>query len=92
MEREPVRYASIITGIMSVVAALIVFGYLSWSEEQVETFQAMLVAVMPLVIAGVATVRNEVARSQVTPVADPKDNLGRPLVPLLPVGDDEGTP
>ena len=44
---EPV---AIIAAIMAVVSAGITFGYLNWSDAQVDAFQSMLVAVIPAVV------------------------------------------
>ena len=72
-----------ITAVMSVVTALIAFGIINWTDAQIEAFQAVLVAVIPLIINAVAIVA--VGRRDVTPVDDPRSRDGEPLVPISTV-------
>lgn len=82
LRREPVRVASLVTAIMAIVAALIAFNWIEWNEAQVSAFEASLVAALPLIVALVQWVANEVARARVTPLNSPRANDGTPLVPL----------
>ena len=78
MNREPVLTAGAIVGaILSLVAALVAFGVVDWSEEQIGALEAALVAIVPMVLSLVGA---WLARRQVTPVSDPRDNDGTPLV------------
>jgi hypothetical protein len=66
---------------MSIIAVLVGFGVLAWTDAQVGLFGAMLIACLPLVPGAYAWFRKEFLRSQVTPVNNPHDNEGRRLVP-----------
>lgn len=88
MKREPVAtIGAIITAVMSVVTMLIVFGTISWTGDQVNVFQAMLAAVLPLVLSGAGIVL--AGRRQVTSMADPRMADGTPAQ-LVPRGQDAG--
>lgn len=77
MKREPVAtIGAIITGIMSVISMLIIFGLLTWSDEQVGAVKMMLAAVLPLVLSGAGIVL--AARPKVTSMADPHTADGQP--------------
>lgn len=75
--KEPVIYANIVTAIMAVLGALVALNVISLLPEQMQAIEAAIGAV--LLIAGpvVATV---LARRNSTPLADPKDVDGLPLV------------
>jgi len=89
---EPVRYQALVTAIMSIVATLLAFGIINWTDVQVNALQASIVACLPLVVGMVNRILAETTRSKVTPLIDPRDNLLRSLVPMKPIGDDEGSP
>lgn len=70
MQSDPVLNANgIVAAISAVVAALIAFGVIDWTDDQRAAFMAAVVAVLgvagPLAAAWWA-------RRQVTPLADPK--------------------
>lgn len=74
IEREPVVLANMIAAAVSaVLVALVALGYLPWNEGQ----QA---AVVGAVIAITNVVAAVWARAQVTPMTDPRDFDGTPLV------------
>jgi len=78
MSKEPVLTAGVVVGaILSVVTALIAFGVVDWSEQQVSALEAALVSIVPIVLSVAGAY---LARGKVTPVSDPHDNDGRPLV------------
>lgn len=52
MKSEPV---AIIGAVMAIVVALITFGVLEWTDAQVDAFEKMLIAVVPLLIVAAGT-------------------------------------
>ena len=76
---EPVRTATLVTAAMAVVAMLIAFNVLDWNDVQVTTFEASLVAVLPLLVGAVQVVMGEIARAKVTPLTNPRDVDLEPL-------------
>ena len=75
MNREPVLTpAAISSGVAAVVALLVAFG-LELSADQTAAIMGVVAVVAPLVVAAVG-------RSRVTPINDPRDDDGTPLVPL----------
>lgn len=73
--REPVAIINaIITVVQAIIGAVVLFG-VDWTPEQVAGVLAVVVAV------GEA-LKTLWARSQVTPVSNPRDNMGRPLAPV----------
>jgi fumarate reductase subunit D len=85
--REPVAIAGAITAaIPTVVGLLVAVGVLDLTPEGAEAVStagqqivAGVVTVVSLVVTTWATLR---ARAVVTPVADPRDGSGAPLVPV----------
>lgn len=74
MTREPVVIANAIAALVSaLIVAAVALGWIQWDETQ----QA---AVMAVVVATVNVVAGLWARSQVTPIADPRAADGTPLV------------
>ena len=78
-KQEPVRTATLVTAAMAVVAMLIAFNVLDWNDAQVTTFEASLVAVLPLLVGVVQVVMGEIARAKVTPLSNPRDADLEPL-------------
>lgn len=75
--REPVMWANIVAAIMSVLSLLVALDVISLTDEQfaaIETAVGAFGVVFWPILAGL------IARSQVTPLADPKDVDGAPLV------------
>ena len=78
MQSEPVLTAGGIVGaILSIVAALIAFGVVDWTPEQVGALEAALLSIVPLALSVGAAY---LARQRVTPLARPRDKDGAPLV------------
>jgi hypothetical protein len=71
---EPVAVINSITAIIEAALALAVGFGLKWTPEQVGLFMALVVAVSNLF-------KTLWARQRVTPVHNPRDAAGRPLVP-----------
>ncbi len=74
MTLEPVAVVNAAVAIVEAAIALAVGFGLDWTPEQVAL-------VMAVVVALAALVKTLWARGQVTPVAFPRDNWGRVLVP-----------
>ena len=74
MTLEPVAVVNATVAIVEAAIALAVGFGLDWTAEQVALVMAVVVAVSALV-------KTLWARGQVTPVAAPRDNEGRILVP-----------
>ena len=74
MTLEPVAVVNATVAIVEAAIALAVGFGLHWTPEQVAL-------VMAVVVALAALVKTLWARGQVTPVAAPRDNEGRILVP-----------
>lgn len=78
---EPIALgAAFLVLVSAVMALLIAFGVDLTQEQQVAIY-GVFAASIGLIAAW--------QRSQVTPVARPRDNAGRDLVPALPTGEDE---
>lgn len=78
MKREPVVTASALVGvIMSGLAMLVALGVIRLDPDQMSAIETFLVAAIPLTIVVVGGLW---ARSQVTPLVDPRDKDGQPLV------------
>lgn len=80
-EREPVLFNSVVAdGLKTLVLALIslalAFEWIAWSDAQVAAVLAVAAAVFAL-ISGANSV---LTRDKVTPLTNPRDNTGRPLV------------
>lgn len=74
MSKEPVVIANSIAALVSaIIVAAVALGYLPWSPEQ----QA---AVMAVVVAAVNVVAGVWARQQSTPLVEPRDVDGEPLI------------
>ncbi|MCA9883567.1 MAG: hypothetical protein KC615_03590 [Anaerolineae bacterium] len=74
-KREPVAIINAIVGVIEAgIALLIGLGVINLTADQVGYLMAFVVAVGTLL-------QTIFVRSQVTPVADPRDNAGRKLVP-----------
>jgi hypothetical protein len=71
---EPVAVVNATVAIVEAAIALAVGFGLDWTPEQVALVMAVVVALSALV-------KTLWARGQVTPVASPRDNEGRSLVP-----------
>jgi hypothetical protein len=71
---EPVAVVNATVAIVEAAIALAVGFGLAWTPEQVALVMAVVVALSALV-------KTLWARGQVTPVAAPRDNEGRALVP-----------
>jgi hypothetical protein len=77
METQPVlTWAGIVAFVGGLLALLVTFG-VPITGDQTTAALAALVLAGPIVTA-------LVARGKVTPVANPKDNTGTPLVPVTP--------
>lgn len=77
MQSEPVWSANgIVAAVSAVIAALIAFGVIDWSDDQRAAFMAAVVAVLGVVGPSIAAWW---IRRQTTPLADPKDADGAPL-------------
>ena len=74
MTLEPVAVVNATVAIVEAAIALAVGFGLDWTPEQVALVMAVVVALSALV-------KTLWARGQVTPVANPRDNEGRSLVP-----------
>lgn len=73
MRKEPVRWVTVgVTTVLAILSTLMGTGVLS----------PQVAAVVAAVVAGLTVVAGELARMQVTPLADPKTNDGTSLVPL----------
>jgi hypothetical protein len=77
MKREPVAIVSSVIAVIEAAIALLVAFELSLTAEQVGAIMAFVTAVGGLI-------RILIVRPRVTPVADPRDNEGRRLVPAQP--------
>ena len=78
INNEPVVTAGAIIGaIMAALTAMVALGVIDITPEQVSAIEALLVALVPLILSVVGAV---VARRYVTPVANPRDNDGNELV------------
>ena len=76
-EREPVAVLNAAIAIVETALVLaIAFG--------LELTSAQVGAIMGFVVAVTTLIRILLVRSQVTPVANPRDNAGNQLVPLPP--------
>jgi hypothetical protein len=73
---EPLAVVNTAVAIVEAAIALAVGFGLDWTPEQVAL-------VMAVVVALAALVKTLWARGQVTPVAAPRDNEGRSLVPEI---------
>jgi len=73
VRKEPVRWVTVgVTTVLAILSTLMGTGVLS----------PQVAAVVAAVVAGLTVVAGELARMQVTPLADPKTNDGTSLVPL----------
>ena len=74
LKREPVAIVAAIVGVVeAAIPMLIALGYLDWSTEQTAAVMAFVIALGT--VAGIV-----VMRYLVTPVAEPRDRDGTPLV------------
>lgn len=88
MKREPVMTAQTITALISAgMVMLVALGLVKLDDTQQAAIMAFAIA-LTNVIAGFVT------RSWVTPLSDPKDSSGVPLVPIntVPVAPPSDTP
>lgn len=77
-QTEPVRLGALIIGAIGAILALLVAFGVDLSADQQTAILGVTAAVIALASAiGVG----EWVRRRVTPLADPKDNEGRPLEP-----------
>ena len=85
-EREP---AVIVGSVMAVIGALVTFGILEWSTEEIAAVEVALVACVPLVAGLVAPF---ISRRYTTPIKNPHTEAGEPaaLVPLRAVEEPNG--
>lgn len=75
MKREPIAIINaIVTAIQVLISLLLAFGIAEFSKEQTAS-------VTSAVIAWGGLLGTFLGRNLVTPVADPKDNDGKPLTP-----------
>jgi hypothetical protein len=74
MKREPVVIINALVALVEAIIALAVGFGLNLTKEQVGLVMAVVVAIGNLV-------QTILARGQVTPVADPRNNLNERLVP-----------
>lgn len=72
MNREPVRILWVV--VVALGAVLGVGGVADYIPDRVLFWLGVLFAVLTAVVG-------EMVRSRVTPLADPRDNQGRPLAP-----------
>lgn len=81
MKREPIVIINAVVALIEAIIALAVGFGLNLTKEQVGLFMAVVVAIGNLV-------QTILARGQVTPVADPRNNLNERLVPevINPIG------
>ncbi len=78
---EPVRLGALIIGVIGAALALLVAFGVDLSADQQTAILGFAAAVIAMASAiGVG----EWVRNRVTPVADPKDDEGRPLRPVEP--------
>ena len=76
---EPVMTVGLIVGaIMATLAMLVSLGVINIDPEQMSAIETALASILALVLPLIGAF---VARSQVTPVANPHDNEGNPLTP-----------
>jgi Na+/melibiose symporter-like transporter len=85
---EPALKAGAVTGLIvaavgSVITAMVALGVISWTPQQQQAFVAAMLAVGTAIGAVAPYVSAWWIRSRVTPVDDPKDDLGRPLRPVV---------
>src|SRR5688572_24437503 len=73
---QPVLYSQVVTVLTAVLGLLAAFG-LPISDDQQEAILTAVTALVPIV----ALIAAMWARRKVTPLADPRDDLGRRLVP-----------
>lgn len=79
MSGEPVVTVSVIVGlILTGLTFAASQGWIDWTDEDASALEAFLQYAIPLLLTVVGGI---VARRFVTPVADPHDNDGNPLVP-----------
>ena len=79
ISREPVVTSAVIVGlILSFLTFASQRGWIQWTGEDATALQQFLEYAVPLLIVGVGAVSS---RFLVTPVKDPRDNNGNPLVP-----------
>ena len=80
MRDEPVITAAGVVGaILTIITGLMAFGVINWTPEQMGSFEAVLISIVPIVLS---LVGGYLARSKVTPVNNPKDSTGRKLAPV----------
>ncbi len=82
---QPVQNASRLVGAFVLIANGIppfarAFGYLEWTPFQIDAYTVFI----GVLAAAAALVMGQHVSGLVTPVADPMDNQGNPLVPAAP--------
>ena len=76
IKREPVLVAGSIAGVISAgIIMLVNLGVLSWTPEQIESFNSF---VIPAVALATPIAGAYLARRKVTPISDPRDEDGDP--------------
>ena len=75
--KEPVVWSNVASAIMAILGALVALGIINLLPPQMEAIEAAIGAV--LLIAG-PTISTMLARSNSTPLAEPKDVDGERLV------------
>jgi hypothetical protein len=79
MQNEPVITAAAAVGaLMSILAALVALGVIDLSPEQMGAIEKTIVAVVPIALSLIGA---WIARKQVTPLSNPRDDQGRKLRP-----------
>ena len=85
IKEEPVMAATIAPIVTAVLGLLVAFG-VDLSPEQKSAITTMALVTTPILIV----IGNRIARAQVTPVADPRNNAGEPLVTQAEADDSRG--
>jgi hypothetical protein len=79
MQNEPVITAAAAVGaLMSILAALVALGVIDLSPDQMGAIEKAIVAVVPIALSLIGA---WIARKQVTPLSNPRDDQGRKLRP-----------
>lgn len=72
------KWAAVVGAVNMLVAMLVSFGVLDWTPEQLDSLDKFLIAAGALVVP-VALMWYP--HLKVTPLSDPKDDMGIPLIP-----------
>lgn len=73
MKREPVMIGGLVVAVVEMFILMCVqMGWLSWDSQQIASFNNFVVAFIVLAAVAIPIVGAYIARSRVTPIADPK--------------------